>query len=129
MPRYKYIANRFLTLVQNLLLGAKLSEYHTGYRAYDRRVLESLPILANSDDFVFDSEILTQAIAFEFRNRRDQLSDEVLPGSELDQLPSVRRLWLGRALDESALSALEVGVGPTPTLLEPTDVAPLGRLL
>jgi glycosyltransferase involved in cell wall biosynthesis len=67
MPRYKYIANRFLTLVQNLLLGAKLSEYHTGYRAFARGVLESLPILANSDDFVFDCEILTQAIAYGFR--------------------------------------------------------------
>jgi glycosyltransferase involved in cell wall biosynthesis len=67
MPLYKYIANRFLTLVQNLVIGAKLSEYHTGYRAFSRRVLENLPLLANSDDFVFDSEMLTQAIAFGFR--------------------------------------------------------------
>jgi hypothetical protein len=67
MPRYKYIANRFLTFVQNQLLGAKLSEYHTGYRAFSRNVLENLPMLANSDDFVFDSEMLTQAIAFGFR--------------------------------------------------------------
>jgi hypothetical protein len=66
MPRYKYIANRVLTLVQNLLLGAKLSEYHTGYRAFSRRVLRELPLLANSDDFVFDNQILTQAIAFGF---------------------------------------------------------------
>ena len=64
MPPYKYIANRFLTFIQNILLGAKLSEYHTGYRAYSRKVLENLPMLANSDDFVFDSEMLTQAIAF-----------------------------------------------------------------
>ena len=67
MPRYKYIANRFLTFVQNILLGAKLSEYHTGYRAYSRKVLENLPMLANSDDFVFDCEMLTQAIAFGYR--------------------------------------------------------------
>jgi hypothetical protein len=67
MPRYKYIADRFLTFVQNQLLGAKLSEYHTGYRAFSRNVLENLPMLANSDDFVFDSEMLTQAIAFGFR--------------------------------------------------------------
>ena len=67
MPRYKYMANRFLTFVQNILLGAKLSEYHTGYRAYSRKVLENLPMLANSDDFVFDSEMLTQAIAFGYR--------------------------------------------------------------
>jgi glycosyltransferase involved in cell wall biosynthesis len=67
MPLYKYVANRVLTFVQNILLGAKLSEYHTGYRAYTRKVLENLPMLANSDDFVFDSELLTQAIAFGYR--------------------------------------------------------------
>ncbi|HUY33262.1 MAG TPA: glycosyltransferase family 2 protein [Pirellulales bacterium] len=66
MPLYKYVSNRFLTLFQNLLLGAKLSEYHTGYRAFSRDVLETLPLLANSDDFVFDNQMLTQAIAFGF---------------------------------------------------------------
>jgi glycosyltransferase involved in cell wall biosynthesis len=66
MPFYKYVANRFLTLFQNILLRAKLSEYHTGYRAFSRRVLRELPLLANSDDFVFDNEMLTQAIAFGF---------------------------------------------------------------
>jgi len=67
MPVYKYLSNRFLTFIQNLLLGAKLSEYHTGYRAFTRKVLEELPLLANSDDFVFDNQIITQAIAFGFR--------------------------------------------------------------
>lgn len=67
MPRYKYVANRALTLVENLLLGQKLSEYHTGLRAFDRRVLEALPLAENSDDFVFDSELLAQAIRFGFR--------------------------------------------------------------
>jgi glycosyltransferase involved in cell wall biosynthesis len=67
MPFYKYISNRALTFFQNLLLGAKLSEFHTGYRAFSRTVLESLPLLANSDDFVFDNEMLTQAIAYGFR--------------------------------------------------------------
>src|SRR5271157_2526847 len=67
MPLYKYVANRFLTFFQNLLLGAKLSEYHTGYRAFSRRVLEDLPLLANSDDFVFDNQMLTQVIALGFR--------------------------------------------------------------
>ena len=60
MPRYKYAANRFLTFVQNLLAGAKLSEYHTGYRAFTRQVLEELPLLENSDDFVFDNQMLAQ---------------------------------------------------------------------
>ena len=67
MPRYKYVANRFLTLFQNLLLGYKLSEYHTGYRAFSRQVLESLPLEENSDDFLFDNQMLAQIIYFGFR--------------------------------------------------------------
>jgi len=62
MPIYKYISNRFLTLVENLMLFHKLSEYHTGYRAFSRRVLESLPLMENSDDFLFDNEMLAQII-------------------------------------------------------------------
>ncbi len=67
MPIYKYISNRFLTLVENLLLGYKLSEYHTGYRAFSREVLETLPLAENSDDFVFDNQMLAQGIFFGFR--------------------------------------------------------------
>ena len=66
MPRYKYISNRFLTAAQNLLLGYKLSEYHTGFRAFSRRVLKSLPLEADTDDFLFDNEVLAQAIYFKF---------------------------------------------------------------
>jgi glycosyltransferase involved in cell wall biosynthesis len=66
MPLYKYLSNRFLTAVQNLLQQHKLSEYHTGYRAFSRKVLETLPLLENSDDFLFDNEILAQAIYFGF---------------------------------------------------------------
>ncbi len=62
MPLYKYVANRGLTLVQNLCLGRKLSEYHTGFRAFSREVLLSLPLEENSDDFVFDNEMLVQII-------------------------------------------------------------------
>jgi glycosyltransferase involved in cell wall biosynthesis len=62
MPMYKYIANRGLTAIQNLLCGAKLSEYHTGYRAFSRDVLEALPLLENSDDFVFDNQMLAQIL-------------------------------------------------------------------
>jgi glycosyltransferase involved in cell wall biosynthesis len=62
MPRYKYIANRALTLTQNLALGAKLSEYHTGLRAYSREMLLSLPFNANSEDFVFDNQLLAQCV-------------------------------------------------------------------
>ncbi|MGA1869425.1 MAG: glycosyltransferase family 2 protein [bacterium] len=60
MPRYKYIANRFLTFVENLLIGQKLSEYHTGYRAFDRRVFDTIRIEDNSNDFIFDNEMLVQ---------------------------------------------------------------------
>lgn len=67
MPVYKYIANRFLTAFENLMLGSKLSEFHTGYRAFSREVLETLPLNENSDDFVFDNEMLAQALYFGYR--------------------------------------------------------------
>jgi hypothetical protein len=64
MPLYKYIANRFLTAFENLFLGIKLSEYHTGYRAFSREALTTLPLLENSDDFVFDNQVLAQCAHF-----------------------------------------------------------------
>jgi glycosyltransferase involved in cell wall biosynthesis len=67
MPIYKYIANRLLTAFENLFLHAKLSEYHTGYRAFSRKVLTELPLLENSDDFVFDNQMLAQCVYFGFR--------------------------------------------------------------
>jgi glycosyltransferase involved in cell wall biosynthesis len=67
MPFYKYVANRFLTAFENLFLGIKLSEYHTGYRAFSRDVLTKLPLLENSDDFVFDNQMLAQCAHFGFR--------------------------------------------------------------
>jgi len=67
MPLYKYIFNRILTMIENLLLNQKLSEYHTGYRAFNRKVLEALPLLENSDDFVFDNQMLAQSVFFSFR--------------------------------------------------------------
>ncbi|MHC4259744.1 MAG: glycosyltransferase family 2 protein [Planctomycetota bacterium] len=62
MPLWRYIPNRFLTFAENILTGAKLSEYHTGYRAFSRSLLEQLPLQANSDDFVFDNQMLTQIL-------------------------------------------------------------------
>ncbi len=67
MPRYKYYSNRILTLIQNMLMGAKLSEYHTGYRAYTRKVLEQVPWRQNSNDFIFDNQFLSQVIYAGFR--------------------------------------------------------------
>jgi glycosyltransferase involved in cell wall biosynthesis len=62
MPIWKYVSNRFLTAAENLLLGAKLSEYHTGYRAFSRELLERLPLEANSDDFIFDNQMLAEIV-------------------------------------------------------------------
>ncbi len=67
MPRYKYISNRFLTAFENLFLGVKLSEYHTGFRAFSSQVLTTLPLLENSPDFVFDNQMLAQCVHFGFR--------------------------------------------------------------
>ncbi|HVJ07464.1 MAG TPA: glycosyltransferase family 2 protein [Acidisarcina sp.] len=67
MPLYKYISNRLLTAFQNLFLGAKLSEYHTGFRAFSRELLQTLPLLENSDDFVFDNQMIAQSLMFGFR--------------------------------------------------------------
>jgi len=67
MPIYKYIANRILTLIENVMINEKLSEYHTGYRAFSRQALLNLPILENSDDFVFDNQMLLQTFYFGYR--------------------------------------------------------------
>jgi hypothetical protein len=67
MPWWKYIANRFLTFVENIMTGAKLSEYHTGYRAFSRELLEKLPLEKNSDDFVFDNQMLTQVLWVDYQ--------------------------------------------------------------
>ena len=69
MPIWKFVSNRFLTIVENVAFGLHLSEYHTGFRAYSRRLLETLPFLLNSDDFVFDQQIMAQAVCWNFRIR------------------------------------------------------------
>lgn len=84
MPLYKYIANRGLTFVQNLLVGQKLSEYHTGYRAFSRTVLESISIDANSDDFVFDNQMLSQIIMKDF-----EIAEITCPTKYFDDASSI----------------------------------------
>jgi glycosyltransferase involved in cell wall biosynthesis len=81
MPLYKFVANRILTFVQNLLLNHKLSEYHTGYRGFTRSVLEDIPIEGNSDDFVFDNEMLSQIIYRGFRVGEISCPTRYSPGS------------------------------------------------
>jgi hypothetical protein len=84
MPIYKYVANRFLTATQNLLAGAKLSEYHTGYRAFSRPVLERLALLENSDDFVFDNQMLAQILHAGFR-----IGEVSCPAAYFDEASSI----------------------------------------
>lgn len=79
MPWWKYLGNRFLTKLENLVLGLNLSEYHTGYRVYSRRVLEEIPFLLNSDKFVFDQEILVQAAHFAFRIKEVPVPTKYFP--------------------------------------------------
>jgi glycosyltransferase involved in cell wall biosynthesis len=94
MPLYKYIANRALTAVQNALLGVSLSEYHTGYRAYTREVLLSLPLHENSDDFVFDNQILAQAIYFGYRIGEISCPTRYFEeASSISLRPSIRYGW------------------------------------
>lgn len=91
MPVYKYVSNRILTFIQNFFLGQKISEYHTGYRAWSRQVLETLPILENSDDFVFDNQILAQAVHFGFRIGEISCPCRYNPdGSSISAIRSIR---------------------------------------
>ena len=90
MPRYKYLANRALTALENLLIGSKLSEFHSGYRAFSREVLEQLPLGANSDDFVFDNQMLVQSHAFGSRIGEISCPTKYFPeASEIDFRRSV----------------------------------------
>jgi glycosyltransferase involved in cell wall biosynthesis len=84
MPIWKYVANRFLTISENTVLGLKLSECHTGFRAYHRRLLETVPFLLNSDDFVFDSEMIAQAVLYGFR-----IGEIAVPTRYFDEASSV----------------------------------------
>jgi glycosyltransferase involved in cell wall biosynthesis len=84
MPLYKYIANRFLTLTQNILVGQKLSEYHTGYRAFSKEVLEAIKYNDNSDDFVFDNQMLSQIIYKDF-----EIAEITCPTKYFDEASSI----------------------------------------
>lgn len=101
MPRYKYFANRLLTLAQNLMLGQKLSEYHTGYRAYAAEVLRAIDYHANSDDFVFDNEIISQVFMAGYT-----IAEITCPTRYFDEASSIR---LGASL-RYGLGVLRVSV-------------------
>ena len=95
MPWWKYVANRALTAFQNLLLGAKLSEYHSGYRAYSRQLLEAIPWRDNSDDFVFDSQLLAQAIVARWRVGEVSVPTRYFPEASSIDLPRSIRYGIG----------------------------------
>ena len=84
MPMYKYIANRLLTLFQNILMGQKLSEYHTGYRAFDKKIFEKINIEANSDDFIFDNQMLAQIFYAGF-----EIGEVTCPTKYFDEASSI----------------------------------------
>lgn len=91
MPVWKYVANRFLTFLENILIGAKLSEYHTGYRAFSRELLEKLPLEANSDNFVFDNQVLTQIVWYGYMIAEVSCPTHYFPeASSIDFLGSLK---------------------------------------
>lgn len=107
MPVWKYISNRFLTTVENVTLGTHLSEAHTGFRAYSRKLLTTIPFLLNSDDFVFDSEVIAQTVAFGFKIGEVPVPTRYFPeASSVSFRPSVtyglatlnvaRKFWLNK---------------------------------
>ncbi len=95
MPLYKYIANRFLTLAQNILLHHKLSEYHTGYRAFSREILEAIPFHQNSDNFVFDNQMLAQIIYGGYRIGEITCPTRYMPDSSSINIGNSIRYGLG----------------------------------
>jgi len=86
MPRWKYVSNRFLTIVENAVFGLSLSEYHTGLRAYSRHLLETIPYHENSDDFVFDQELIAQVVA---AGMRDRIGEIAVPTRYFEEASSV----------------------------------------
>lgn len=121
MPVYKYIANRVLTIIENLVLGQNLGDFHSGFRVYSREVLEALPYHTNSDDFVFDTEILAQAV-----NRGFRLADVPIPARYTPEASSINfrrsvtygfgtlRVLGQYVLHRSRLARVRLFSGPTP---------------
>ena len=119
MPLYKYIANRALTAVENLLIDEKLSEYHTGYRAFSRKVLSTLPLDENADGFVFDNQMLVQAAYFGFR-----IAEVTCPTLYFEEASSIgfrRSIRYGLGVLETAIQCRLARMGiVTPAFLSPT---------
>lgn len=123
MPLYKYVANRFLTAAENLLIGEKLSEYHTGYRAFSRRVLETLPLNENEEGFVFDNQMLVQVSYFGFR-----IAEVTCPTLYFEEASSIafgRSVQYGLGVLRAAVQSRLTKLG----LAHPGFLSPTGRKL
>ena len=123
MPIWKYVANRALTFVENLLLGYKLAEYHTGYRAFSRKLLETLPLEENSDDFVFDNQFLAQTLWFGF-----DIGEISCPARYFDDASSIsfrRSVKYGFGVLGTAIEYRLAKLG----VVHPRRLPPLGRRL
>lgn len=123
MPLYKYISNRILTLIQNLLLGQKISEYHTGYRAFSRQVLETLPLAENSHDFAFDNQMLAQIFWFGFR--LGEISCPCRYNADASSISLKRSIVYGLAVLRTSLQYRLARMG----LLRPAIFSATGRKL
>jgi glycosyltransferase involved in cell wall biosynthesis len=123
MPLYKYVANRMLTAFQNLALGAKLSEYHTGYRAFSRTVLTQLPLLENSDDFLFDNQMLAQCLHFGYRIGEVSCPTKYFPEASSINFGRAVRYGIGVMVTTLQYALQKAGVG------EFQIFSPMGRRL
>ena len=124
MPLYKYLANRALTLFQNLMMGAKLSEYHTGFRAFSRELLEALPLMDQLRRFRFRQPDARASGACRRANRRNLLPDAIFPGGILHQFPAQRDLRARRGQEFHRVSSATHGRSPSTTIFSDND----GRL-
>ena len=125
MPRWKYVSNRFLTVLENLAFGLRLSEYHTGLRAYSRRLLETIPYQLNSDDFVFDQELIAQVVA---AGMTDRIGEIAVPTRYFEEASSVglrRSIVYGlatlRVVARYLLHRMRLRRSPKLTARRPTD--------
>ncbi len=114
MPLYKYLSNRFLTAVENLLTLAKLSEYHTGYRAFSREVLETLPLEENSNDFLFDNQMIVQALFFGFRIGEISCSARYFPEASTINFSRSVRYGLGVLMTALQFRLQKLGISHFP---------------
>lgn len=110
MPVWKYVANRFLTYTENLLTGAKLSEYHTGYRAFSRQLLESLPLERNSDDFIFDNQMLAQILWYHYIIAEVSCPTKYFPEASSINLPRSMKYGFGCLLTGLTYRLARMGI-------------------